>query len=1229
MGEFGPYDRAEQLDLAGYAWTAGKESGPPQFVVRFREPPAIGVLAAARLQKEVADAKAPGWAPIYQVGSTPKGGAYYVTDVYPWSAQLLFEQKDRVTSPQLLKLSEELAVAMEGIHSIAGVGHANLKLSNILLTSRDLDRAKVFVCDPAPPRFGGGDAAADQVADRRALGRFIFELVSGTAFRDYFWPVHTQEKWDALGPHGAKWLDLCNRLLAPAGHETACTIEQFRKEVAEVRPAPTMGQRLAALPWKRIAAAAAVLLVLSIAAAIGWRMYRQAKLNAAIALAHQTVHQSLEDFNSRVNDVEQMFTDEPALQAGLKREDLLASAGLVDTKLDLGDVKQIEQVPARTDAAVGRIKTIAQNWRDAAMDVLSAQHFNNQAIDEATPPRLDELKASTNTNGSLREAAQLVAGMLQLSQALPGINDPKFRAARPFGQSAMEKIIKNPALAAQAIAGFKSDLQKATAGDPAYIAIAEGGDAIEAERDHSRGLFADLKALAPPGQPNLYNDLRTAMVAPSASPPDNPTVETAKTWKEDSIRQLQQARQASIALAQAKADKVTFAPIAPINAGFSAFVAALKTTDSEAALRTTARVIFGLDKLRAAWPARTPLAPSPGFAADDVRRIAAAYLDHLAQAEQLSVQSIVKEPLKSAAAIATLRQTNTQLRAAAVVVASQFQRVAKARTMLADDRYPASPATWKSQWEEIKADVADAAVPVPGWPDPMAADSQSKINDVLSALDSQDVARLQQYADSAATPALLNAVCVKWPAVHADDPNVDVQIFQSLVKSLRQLPAPCGQRLSDLWSDRLGQSPDAARTEFLWGLAQTMGLDRQYSDPPRQYVNDWIGYLKARYPAKKKTAIKEFITKTDLFDKWGLTATQSAAVSDFRDRLQSRPVPGTGKLPGPAFTRLPDKDVLYTPPFDPSFVMHFKLIVNKAGGSFYMCTTDAPVGWFIDLVDPSRAPIFKHLMDLIRPQNLVGPCAWARDGEWMKVNPPWIAPTVFATWSAQLNVVPASALTPMQYVSPLAAMDAARLVGCRLPTVDEWRQAYGNAARDHDDNTDGPNWQALRSTISAIVPDPGPATLSFKKFVAEMPLQAPTGQPANVNDQVWLREVPRDFPTLHDMRGNVSQWVLSSPAPTLISDNPIIVRDEAGDHQVNNQDDAQLNSFYTHAMRIGLSVVSSSNEDESTPRVPDDPRHNHHHQYFDVGFRLAIDDTPADPEKFLADTVKNQEPLAP
>jgi len=81
------------------------------------------------------------------------------------------------------------------------------------------------------------------------------------------------------------------------------------------------------------------------------------------------------------------------------------------------------------------------------------------------------------------------------------------------------------------------------------------------------------------------------------------------------------------------------------------------------------------------------------------------------------------------------------------------------------------------------------------------------------------------------------------------------------------------------------------------------------------------------------------------------------------------------------------------------------------------------------------------------------------------------------------------------------------------------------------------------------------------------------------------------------------------------------VVDESGSYQVKTQDDSSLDTFYTHVMRIGLASTSGRDVDPETPIPPVDPTSAHHYQYWDVGFRMALDDPTIAPRATLAQIV--------
>jgi formylglycine-generating enzyme required for sulfatase activity len=1235
MGDFGQFELVEQLDLAGYVWSARKGAdSPPIYAVRFRDAPGKILLAAAEVQKQMSDAKAGGWAPIHDIGRTPKGGAYYVTDAYPWSAQLLFEQKDRVTSLHLLKLCDDLAAALERISAQLSRGHGNLRLSNVLLTSRNLSEATIAISDPAP------NAPADQTADRRDLGRLIFELVTGQQFKDFFWPVVTQEKWDALGPDGPKWLDWCNRLLAPGDNPTACTLAQFRTELDSIRPDPTFGERMAALPWKRISAVAAVLVIVLVGAGIGYRLYERAQLNKAIAANHQAIDQDFQQFVTFTAGIEQTFAAVPELKKKIEQADIVEKARK-DADIDLSGVERIDDLPPLRQKAIEQIETEHDLWRKGAMEALDEQRFGIDRIDVKMHDEVHPLKTADDQAAAFTQAVQLVSAMARLAAVWPQGGDTDRTNA--LGDLAVNGIISNPGAVDLIVQRFQNMYNsRNTPGVQAYL---DADHEIEASKKQFRELAGEITAQAPADRPKLYADLLVRVQEP-AFPDLEPTPEGVAKWKQDALRQINDTRARAVGKALANAKAVTFGQIKIINDEFAVYTADLGRLDPETALRQAAVAIRAMERLRDAWPKVAALPLNAMLPVGDRQDIASAYQQHLTDVETAAVQSALAQPREVPAAIAALRDQESSIHSIAMVVAEEFLSVVKAQALLADRTSPPVASAWKKQWDDLKSALTTALQPPEGWPNPEAAQPLGQVNTVLSALQSDDVRQLQDFSATGGPPALLTAVCLRWPAViDSPDPNVDYAIYQNISKGLGQLPQDCADVLAGKWSSRLKAAADPPQADSLWGLAEKMNLQRVDAAVGGNYFNDLLGYLKTDFPpykpgdkdkkadAVRKAVIGVFLSKTTGFEQWGFTSSELSEVSDFRDHLTFNPRPGTGPLPSKDFQRLPDGDVVYTPPFNPALQMRFKLMIFKTGGSYYLCTTEVPVDWFLGLTQ-DKADIFKHLMDRFVPQFLVGPCIWREDGDWISLNnaTAWLPPGAFTPWSAQCNPVDLeSPVKPMNYVSPLAAMDAARLIGCRLPTVTEWLYAYNSDQRDNDDNTNGPNWQTLRRAIASIPAPHDSSTRFLGHFQTEVPLDSVSAQPASVNDVLWFRDVPQNYAKFHDMRGNIQNWVMDVPAGAaalrLINDDPITLVDAAGTHTLASQNDAQLADFYEHCMRLGLSSTSPPSQDPTKPTVPPDQKDRHHHQFFDVGFRLALDDTPPDPMQYIADSIRDRKPL--
>jgi hypothetical protein len=118
----------------------------------------------------------------------------------------------------------------------------------------------------------------------------------------------------------------------------------------------------------------------------------------------------------------------------------------------------------------------------------------------------------------------------------------------------------------------------------------------------------------------------------------------------------------------------------------------------------------------------------------------------------------------------------------------------------------------------------------------------------------------------------------------------------------------------------------------------------------------------------------------------------------------------------------------------------------------------------------------------------------------------------------------------MQYVSAKAAMLAAAVAGCRLPTAAEWQAANAGAEKHVGVNLRDQTWSleldhmSKRPFAGRCRPDAGMFVPAGEKPSDEI---SPRGDGRELNDGVlWFHEVPATpAPVFVDLIGNVAEFV--------------------------------------------------------------------------------------------------------
>lgn len=468
-----------------------------------------------------------------------------------------------------------------------------------------------------------------------------------------------------------------------------------------------------------------------------------------------------------------------------------------------------------------------------------------------------------------------------------------------------------------------------------------------------------------------------------------------------------------------------------------------------------------------------------------------------------------------------------------------------------------------------------------------------------------------------------------WPA-KADDVREAAKVLKDDMLPLigrepaagrrRELEASAKQAGARVWSRFAGTAAlDTSGVDAALETRGALGAD----DAAEQGLPDWARFNLARGRLAKA------VDAADALPGRARVDAIRAAMEGFVGLSSSLPVAATGEAkqlvgamselldspgeidlaklgPGGAGFELVSSDaesVVYRLGTTP---VEFRRLEPTGEGVSFVSTTEMSVGAFIDLVG-GKAEEFRTIMpksDAGGVDPRVGPRVWGWQGSSLAVTSPagpgdlgqgWVRiKTQMAGreyYPAGLKVDPPSRDHPMQYLSPHAAVLAARLAGCRLPTVDEWTAAGGAVGAT---NLRDASWKKvhdhLRQFASAGPEFPGAGLFWPAGVTRKSPFDDDQSAVTNDDNWVWFAPVTAGEGKFKHLAGNVAEYVTHEA----VDWEGLAATREAVDGALGKGEKVRI---------VGGSALSPADVklEQAYPLTPQSRE-----GYSDVGFRLAF-----------------------
>ncbi len=172
-------------------------------------------------------------APIFERGQDDRG-VWYATKFYPRSANLLITRKVELNGAAIQHIVHSVVQGALDLKRACGRSHGEINPTSIQISKDELTEAEVVLSDPLPG--APSEALRYEKADLRAIGELIYQLVMRQGTVDFQWillPLESSPQWAATfgKKEGARWLELCSRLLDPNLSLERTNLESLAKEL--------------------------------------------------------------------------------------------------------------------------------------------------------------------------------------------------------------------------------------------------------------------------------------------------------------------------------------------------------------------------------------------------------------------------------------------------------------------------------------------------------------------------------------------------------------------------------------------------------------------------------------------------------------------------------------------------------------------------------------------------------------------------------------------------------------------------------------------------------------------------------------------------------------------------------------------------------------------------------------------------------------------------------------